>query len=55
LPLTQVKKLDDCFGQFLVQVSCVCGTWRRLATPNATNKEKWYGRLPLDEADGAGR
>ena len=21
-----VKKLDDCFGQFLVRVSCPCGT-----------------------------
>jgi len=23
-----VKKLDDCFGQFLVRVSCPCGTSR---------------------------
>jgi hypothetical protein len=23
--LTHIKKLDDCFGQFLVRVSCVCG------------------------------
>ena len=23
--LAYIKKLDDCFGQFLVLVSCVCG------------------------------
>jgi hypothetical protein len=23
--LAHIKKLDDCFGQFLVRVSCACG------------------------------
>jgi hypothetical protein len=23
--LTHIKELDDCFGQFLVRVSCACG------------------------------
>jgi hypothetical protein len=26
--LTHIKKLDDCFGMFLVRVSCACGTSR---------------------------
>jgi hypothetical protein len=26
--LPYIKKLDDCFGQFLVRVSCVCGASR---------------------------
>jgi hypothetical protein len=25
-----LKKLDDCFGQFLVRVSCVCGASRHI-------------------------
>jgi hypothetical protein len=28
--LTHVKKLDDCFGQFLVRVGCVCGASRHI-------------------------
>jgi bacterioferritin-associated ferredoxin len=28
--LTHIKKLDDCFGQFLVRVSCVCGAVREI-------------------------
>jgi bacterioferritin-associated ferredoxin len=28
--LTDIKKLDDCFGQFLVRVSCVCGSVREI-------------------------
>ena len=26
--LRHIKKLDDCFGQFLVRVSCPCGASR---------------------------
>ena len=26
--LTHIKKLDDCFGQFLVRVICACGSVR---------------------------
>jgi len=26
--LTHIKKLDDCFGQFLVRVVCECGACR---------------------------
>jgi hypothetical protein len=25
-----IKKLDDCFGQFVVRVSCVCGACREI-------------------------
>jgi len=28
--LPDIKKLDDCFGQFLVRVVCVCGTCREI-------------------------
>jgi hypothetical protein len=28
--LAHIKKLDDCFGQFLVRVSCVCGASRHI-------------------------
>jgi hypothetical protein len=28
--LTHIKKLDDCFGQFLVRVSCECGASRHI-------------------------
>ena len=28
--LTHIKKLDDCFGEFLVRVSCVCGASRHI-------------------------
>jgi hypothetical protein len=28
--LAHIKKLDDCFGQFLVRVSCVCGALRHI-------------------------
>ena len=32
--LAHIKKLDDCFGQFLVRVSCKCGAVREI-TPEA--------------------
>jgi hypothetical protein len=28
--LTHIKKLDDCFGQFLVRVNCACGASRHV-------------------------
>jgi hypothetical protein len=28
--LTHIKKLDDCFGQFMVRVSCACGASRHI-------------------------
>jgi hypothetical protein len=28
--LAHIRKLDDCFGQFLVRVSCVCGASRHI-------------------------
>jgi hypothetical protein len=28
--LPHIKRLDDCFGQFLVRVSCPCGTSRHV-------------------------
>jgi hypothetical protein len=44
--LAHITKLDDCFGQFLVRVSCTCGASRhiepaflaRLVGPSATLK-----------------
>jgi len=32
--LAHIKKLDDCFGDFLVRVTCVCGAVREI-TPAA--------------------
>jgi bacterioferritin-associated ferredoxin len=32
--LGHIKKLDDCFGQFLIRVSCKCGAVRDI-TPEA--------------------
>jgi len=28
--LAHIKELDDCFGQFLVRVVCVCGACREI-------------------------
>jgi hypothetical protein len=28
--LARIQKLDDCFGQFLVRVSCACGASRHI-------------------------
>jgi hypothetical protein len=28
--LTHIKKIDDCFGQFLVRVICECGACREI-------------------------
>jgi hypothetical protein len=28
--LTHIKKLDDRFGDFVVRVVCVCGSWREI-------------------------
>ena len=47
--LTHIRKLDDCFGQFLVRVSCGCGASRhiepaflvRLVGPSATLRSLW--------------
>jgi hypothetical protein len=30
--LPHIKKLDDCFGDFLVRVSCPCGSSRHIET-----------------------
>jgi hypothetical protein len=32
--LTHIRKLDDCFGQFIVRVSCSCG-FKREVEPEA--------------------
>jgi hypothetical protein len=29
--LPHIKRLDDCFGQFLVRVLCDCGAFREIA------------------------
>ena len=28
--LPHIKRLDDCFGDFLVRVVCACGAWREI-------------------------
>jgi hypothetical protein len=35
--LAHIKKLDDCFGDFLVGVSCKCGAVREI-TPEALER-----------------
>jgi hypothetical protein len=46
---TSIKKLDDCFGQFLVRVVCKCGTCREIEPEGL----RAPGRLVVDP-QGAG-
>jgi hypothetical protein len=43
--LTHVKKLDDCFGQFLVRVSCVCGASRHIEPEALARPVGWSATL----------
>jgi hypothetical protein len=40
--LTHIKKLDDCFGQFLMRVSCVCGA------SDFRSPSSWSIQVPSD-------
>jgi hypothetical protein len=39
--LTHVKKLDDCFGQFLVRVVCDCGAVREIEPEALARLVNW--------------
>ena len=43
--LTHIKKLDDCFGQFLVRVSCVCGASRHNEPEGLARRVGWSATL----------
>jgi hypothetical protein len=39
--LTHIKKLDDCFGQFLVRVSCTCDASRHIEPKALARRVGW--------------
>ena len=39
--LPHIKKLDDCFGQFLVRVICDCGACREIETEALARLVGW--------------
>ena len=39
--LTHIRKLDDCFGQFLVRVICDCGAVREIEPEALTRLVGW--------------
>jgi hypothetical protein len=43
--LTHIKKLDDCFGQFLVRVSCKCGASRHIEPEALARLVGWSATL----------
>jgi hypothetical protein len=43
--LPHVKKLDDCFGQFLVRVICDCGTCREIEPEALARLVGWSASL----------
>jgi hypothetical protein len=43
--LTHIKKLDDCFGQFMVRVSCVCGASRHIEPEGLARLIGWSRTL----------
>jgi len=45
--LPHIKKLDDCFGQFLVRVVCECGTCREIEPEALARVVGW--RVTLKE------
>ena len=60
--LAHIKKLDDCFGQFLVRVTCKCGAIREI-TPEALARlvgstltlETLAQRMPCSQCGEKGR
>jgi hypothetical protein len=45
--LTYIKKLDDCFGQFLVRVSSVCGASRHIEPEALARLVGWSTTLKI--------
>jgi hypothetical protein len=43
--LAHIKKLDDCFGQFLVRVSCPCGSSRHIEPETLARLVGWATML----------
>jgi len=43
--LTHIKKLDDCFAQFLVRVSCPCGAARHIEPEALARLVGWSATL----------
>ncbi len=43
--LTHIKKLDDCFGQFLVRVICDCGAVREIEPEALARLVGWKATL----------
>jgi hypothetical protein len=43
--LAHIKKLDDCFGQFLVRVSRVCGSSRHIEPETLARLVGWSTTL----------
>jgi hypothetical protein len=39
--LTHIKQLDDCFGMFLVRVSCTCGSVREIKPEALARRVGW--------------
>jgi len=46
--LTHIKRLDDCFGQFLVRVICDCGACREIEPEALARLVGWFS-----DAEGA--
>jgi hypothetical protein len=48
--LPHIKRLDDCFGQFLVRVACGCGACREIEPEALARLAGWkmtFGELAL--------
>ena len=43
--LAHIKKLDDCFGQFLVRVTCKCGAVREIKPEALARLVGWSATL----------
>jgi hypothetical protein len=43
--LAHIKKLDDCFGQFLVRVTCPCGAMREIKPAALARLVGWSATL----------
>jgi hypothetical protein len=43
--LTHIKRLDDCFGQFLVRVICDCGACREIEPEALARLVGWSATL----------
>jgi hypothetical protein len=50
--LAHIKKLDDCFGQFLVRVTCVCGASRHIEPEALARLVGWPRGCAARSAEG---